>query len=494
MVKIKNVHGDEYRGKQAGAVYQGFYGRQVRRLWDGRKENKAPGQEEQKRRFRVGLAWYKGLSSAELAGLKEWLKNAGIRLTAQQYAIKTALDRGRVNKVFFSETSKEWAYISGWDAEGWAYRQVITITNSNSYDLTDFSVKLELTADNVGANFDWSRQGADLRFYDEAGNKLGYWVESWDEVNKQAVVWVKVLSIAANSSTTIKMYYGNTVATSESNGDAVFEFFDDFNGTSLDTNKWTTNTISGTVSVSSGTVTLDTGSDEGYAEIKANYNTSTDLPVVIEARLGVSSAYDGTDNNRVRFNKAYAPFDIGIFDDSSNTVIQVFWNGYTGVGVDLDTYIIARQIYETNTVVWGIYREDGSKIYENSYTPSSTPDGVFYSVGDDVGANYGKITIDWVRVRKYADVEPSAVFGSEEYGLVFTEVVVSREHVIIRHAGIKSIRLYDDSGTLIDTIDNLSDLASAKVCTIYDYEPEQGTTVSRVVIESISGVLNPLSI
>ena len=34
------------------------------------------------------------------------------------------------------------------------------------------------------------------------------------------------------------MYYGNPSATDESNGDAVFEFFDDFEGTSLDTSKW----------------------------------------------------------------------------------------------------------------------------------------------------------------------------------------------------------------------------------------------------------------
>ena len=43
MVKVRNVFGDEYRGRQGPAVYQKFYGKQVRRLWDGRKKNTAPG-------------------------------------------------------------------------------------------------------------------------------------------------------------------------------------------------------------------------------------------------------------------------------------------------------------------------------------------------------------------------------------------------------------------------------------------------------------------
>ncbi|MCW7079444.1 MAG: DUF2341 domain-containing protein, partial [Canidatus Methanoxibalbensis ujae] len=70
--------------------------------------------------------------------------------------------------------------------------------------------------------------GEDIRFTNEEGNLLDYWIEEWDAVNETAKVWVKVPSIPANSSVVIYMYYGNPYASSASNGDATFEFFDDF--------------------------------------------------------------------------------------------------------------------------------------------------------------------------------------------------------------------------------------------------------------------------
>ena len=84
--------------------------------------------------------------------------------------------------------------------------------------------------------------GDDIRFTDSNGKtELDFWKE---EVNnsvtgkKNYKNWVKVPSIPAGTSKDIYMYYGNTSATSSSDGDNVFEFFDDFTGVSLDTNKW----------------------------------------------------------------------------------------------------------------------------------------------------------------------------------------------------------------------------------------------------------------
>jgi len=76
------------------------------------------------------------------------------------------------------------------------------------------------------------------RFFDDAQNKreavrvwslpwkLPYWIEKWDPQNEQAKVWVKVPRIPANSSVDLYVYYGNPSAVSESDGEAVFEFFD----------------------------------------------------------------------------------------------------------------------------------------------------------------------------------------------------------------------------------------------------------------------------
>jgi Uncharacterized conserved protein len=67
--------------------------------------------------------------------------------------------------------------------------------------------------------------------------------------SSNSTIWIKVPYIPANGNATVYMYYGNPNAVSKSNGDAVFEFFDDFEGTSLDTNKWEiVNPSAGTIS------------------------------------------------------------------------------------------------------------------------------------------------------------------------------------------------------------------------------------------------------
>jgi len=104
------------------------------------------------------------------------------------------------------------------------YYRLINISNSTSTDLTDYQIKIELST----STFNYSKvnsDGSDIRFYQEDGVKLNYWIESWDNTGT-STIWVKVPSIPGNSTTTIYMYYGNPDATSESNADNTFIFFD----------------------------------------------------------------------------------------------------------------------------------------------------------------------------------------------------------------------------------------------------------------------------
>ena len=121
---------------------------------------------------------------------------------------------------------------------GWNYRRPITITNTLAQTLTDYQVRIELNS----TNFDFAQaqpNGSDIRFTLSDGvTKIPYWIQEWDSVNQKAIIWVKVPQIPANGKTIIYMYYGNSEAVSESNGDSVFIFFDDFKGTELNTTKW----------------------------------------------------------------------------------------------------------------------------------------------------------------------------------------------------------------------------------------------------------------
>jgi len=118
----------------------------------------------------------------------------------------------------------------------WKYYKEITVKENSGRILTEFQVLVELNS----ANFDFSKaksDGSDIRFSTD-GEELNYWIEEWDAGAKRAKIWVKVPLIPANGETKIKMCYGNPSAGAVSDGDKVFEFFDDFEGTSLDINKW----------------------------------------------------------------------------------------------------------------------------------------------------------------------------------------------------------------------------------------------------------------
>ena len=124
------------------------------------------------------------------------------------------------------------------DPTKWKYHDEIKIKENSGKTLKDYQVLIKLNS----TNFDFSKakkDGSDIRFVNDEGNELPYWIEEWDYTNKTGLIWVKVPYIPANGETKIKMYYGNPYAESMSNGEAVFEFFDDFEGTDLDTGKWT---------------------------------------------------------------------------------------------------------------------------------------------------------------------------------------------------------------------------------------------------------------
>ncbi len=74
----------------------------------------------------------------------------------------------------------------------------------------------------------------DIRFFDNNLTPIPYWVESY-ALSGTANVWLKIPSLAAGANT-IQLVYGNSSLTTASNGNAVFEFFDDFD--SFNGSKW----------------------------------------------------------------------------------------------------------------------------------------------------------------------------------------------------------------------------------------------------------------
>jgi hypothetical protein len=134
------------------------------------------------------------------------------------YLTITELDCG------FSDETENW-----WNDQ-WDYRKELTISNPNTEALTDHQVLVELSP----STFDYSHcqaDGSDLRFIDEQGNSLSYYIASWD-TEGVSKVWVK-LPVLSLTGTTIMLYYGNEGALAASDGSSTFLFFEDFEDGSL---------------------------------------------------------------------------------------------------------------------------------------------------------------------------------------------------------------------------------------------------------------------
>jgi hypothetical protein len=82
--------------------------------------------------------------------------------------------------------------------------------------------------------------------YSQTQGKLPFWIEQEPSTGK-LVFWVK-LNLSARENKTIYVYWSGRDVASESNEDAVFEFFDDFNGNSLDLGKWEVSNANGVYS------------------------------------------------------------------------------------------------------------------------------------------------------------------------------------------------------------------------------------------------------
>ena len=117
---------------------------------------------------------------------------------------------------------------------GFQYQREIAICENSGETLRDYQVLVALS----GSDFPEEAQpdGDDIRFTDADGRELSYWIEEFDAGSKRARIWVKVPEIPANGEAGVTMWCGNPGAASESDGEAVFEFFDDFENDNLD--KW----------------------------------------------------------------------------------------------------------------------------------------------------------------------------------------------------------------------------------------------------------------
>ncbi|MGC8981588.1 MAG: DUF2341 domain-containing protein [Minisyncoccia bacterium] len=290
-----------------------------------------------------------------------------------------------------------------------SYRRPVTINNTaNNNNLTDYQILVTLdTASLISASKMRSDCG-DIRFADSDGSTLlNYWLESGCNTNNTRI-WVKVPSIQASSNKTIYLYYGNPSATSLSNGDNTFVFFDDFNDGIFNTNKWG---VEGAAGSNETNGVLNTkGSGEGLVYSKWYPNSGK---YCLRFRVGGTgySAYSYTIGSGA--GKITNTFlDVLGPNFGGATYYWGGWNWAYQTSYPALTFAIGDiydVFYEVGSTTWQISKNGGTPI---SHTHSITLPTAGFGFRTYSTTEYE--IVDYVFVRKYTSPEPTITVGAEE--------------------------------------------------------------------------------
>lgn len=224
------------------------------------------------------------------------------------------------------------AWLSGWD-----FRKTVSITGATGAG-TDYQVMLNVTYwPEMQNDFD------DIRFTDNDGSTLlDYWLES--KVNSAfALFWVEVTD-SLESNATLYMYYGNSGASSLSNGTETFLFFDDFNDNSLNGTKWFETHTDGSYSEAGGILTV-TADPTGWEGIGAKYqygsnhafgmsaytsddNKDTASISVDDRSNDGAAAGGGIDSAEFTFNDVTKTRDQGVVETQAESITYTSWSRF----------------------------------------------------------------------------------------------------------------------------------------------------------------------
>ena len=298
-----------------------------------------------------------------------------------------------------------------WYDSSWIRRVPVTISNTGSA-LSDYQISVDVTYDSdMQPDFD------DIRFADADGaTLLSYWRETYT-ASTSATFWVNVPSVPAGTKD-IFMYYGNVAVSTTSDGDATFEFYDDFEDG--DISDWSSYG-SGVVQIaddSGNYVLLKTANNDpngGYSLF--NNGALSDYEAVFrtkrinedggsQTRYGIEDgSYNGYGPRMYDFNSLPATFAIEMRTGGSSTnLVTKSTSAY-----EWDTWMTVKfRQYGTN-LEFELYDYSGSLVESIATTDSS------YNSFDRFVVHGGwEFYTDDIRVRQYTSTEPITSLGTEE--------------------------------------------------------------------------------
>lgn len=297
--------------------------------------------------------------------------------------------------------------------DGWSKRKHLYIANFQAQFQTMLSVSYT-----TGMKTDFS----DLRFYDATALKeLPYWIESITGSPATARVWLKT-----GDNNNIDMYYGNQRAASPSNAAITFDLFENFDGTALDAGKWTTNNASG-ITVSGGNLHFTNSSGQIKSNLTFNPGSVVEFKAKTTSWPENHTCFGGFDTGAVK--ACWVPANLSSVMNGRGMFYQYSYGGFGQQSFTGNPNFTSKdQVMTTNNLLYrvglinstnvnyhideldrGIVHSDSGAVSWGAI--SNVPvilGGTLANPGQSYAADY-----DWVRVRKYAAVEPSVTLQVE---------------------------------------------------------------------------------
>ena len=356
---------------------------------------------------------------------------------------------------------------------GWSYRKLITISGSSGAG-SGYQVLLKVGESSGASGYDFQveghsalfpsgkNDGGDLRFTASDGTTLlNFWVEKVDgsSPDRVAYIWVNI-SDDLDNDVNIYCYYGNSSATSVSDGDSTFLLFDDFDGSSLDTSKWNL-TGAGTYSATVSNDVVDINTAEGNSnKIGIMSLQSFSMPIYISAKFELKYSY-------------YFQVKIGNNDTYSNTQYvassYLYYSGYnSSISSNNGSSSVSSSLTNPSGNTWyvgGVKTDGNTHIgWYDGYSVSVSQSNDFQGyVGMYQVSAYNQqmeTLVDWFFAKKYVSSEPAfSSAGNEELPYVeydylseesISLVDVSKVDWILRNISIgdgivvKEVNSYDN--------------------------------------------------
>ena len=238
---------------------------------------------------------------------------------------------------------------------------------------------------------------------------LPYWHE---ETN---YTWTKLdLSEGDNE---IWVYYGSETATDESDGDSVFEFFDDFEGTELNASKWEDDNG---VSVSGSILTIQGDTENNQKGLR----TALSFPDEVTVRMMSQRTGSGDLDPTVWYNSSVPTSYSGYYNPDGHPELACWFTENSGLaGIYLSENKIVDSPVDYTSTNWTIlefrptsgalFGRIGDDTFSGASAHSHDNQKFTFTINSHEGLAW---KLDWVAVRKYSSSPPSISYSSEESG------------------------------------------------------------------------------